>query len=299
MQFGSRPHSCSALDSAESFVHRHFRCCRLVFDSLRERDAATDERSQRAGCTILQPTRVHFHRVRVPRHCGHVTSHQLDILQLDKNTPPHGARFAWGESWNSSLAASCRLALPAATPSRGSPSPVGNPLADCRRPGMQESPRSMLYLQCLDLFGAYVVLFAVRASHLVMELSLDVLERLSQDAVTSLGKQTQFDDVPRDLLAGAPWEVALAKPPRATSHMNCQIGLHLVDFRLSVRLNTTVQISPRDDAPSSDRANTHTVLIRASAHLGLTLTNLASADRTSKSLCRYDGSTALCSLRPS
>ena len=70
----------------------------------------------------------------------------------------------------------------------------------------------MLYLQCLELFAAFVVLFAVRPSHPVMELSLGVLEQLSQDAVTSLGKQTQFDDVPRDLLAGAPWEVALAEP---------------------------------------------------------------------------------------
>ena len=53
----------------------------------------TEERSQRAGCAILQPTRVHFHRVlRVARHCGLLTSDQQDILQPDKNTPPRGAR---------------------------------------------------------------------------------------------------------------------------------------------------------------------------------------------------------------
>ena len=37
---------------------------------------------------------------------------------------------------------------------------------------------------------------------------------------TSLGKQMQFGDDPRDLLAGAPWEVALAKPWRTTSHID-------------------------------------------------------------------------------
>ena len=70
-------------------------------------------------------------------------------------------------------------------------------------------------------------------------------------------------------------------------------------LRLSVRLNSSVQMSPRDDTSSSDRADTHAILMRVGTHFGLTLTNLASADRTSKSLCRYDGSTAPCSLRPS
>ena len=51
----------------------------------------------------------------------------------------------------------------------------------------------MLYLQSLELFAAYMVLFAVCASHPVMELSWDVLEQLSQDALTSLGQANSFD----------------------------------------------------------------------------------------------------------
>ena len=51
------------------------------------------------------------------------------------------------------------------------------------------------------------------------------------------------------------------------------------NLSLSVRLSTTVQISPRDDTSSSDRANTLAILMRVGTHFGLTLTNLASADR--------------------
>ena len=166
---------------------------------------------------------MHFHRVQVTRHCGRVTSHQLEILQLDKKTAPRGARQACHHGARVGTAPWERaVRFPFQQPHLRVEVLITSTtlLANWRRRDMQELQRLMLYLQCLEVFAAHAVLFAVRASHSVMELSFGVLEQLSQDAVTSLGKQTQFDDVPRDLLAGAPWEVALAKPWRTTSHID-------------------------------------------------------------------------------
>ena len=127
--------------------------------------------------------------------------------------------------------------------------------------------------------------------------------QLSQDTATSLWQETQFTEVSRDLLAGAPCNVPLAEPWKTTAHLNL-LGLRAVKlgpiwssartwqqthwnvvFVCLVRLNTTVQMSPRDDSSSSGGANTHGRLTRVSARHGLSLTILCRANAI-KHLCR-------------